>query len=416
VGGACSCRPKAAGCPELRGRRIVALAMPDNRAALARCREQHRLVVELGSFALSGTATLDVLLQRAAELAARGIGITRSKVMEYKPADDMLLLRAGVGWREGVVGRLMMSADSSEPQGHAFRVGEPLVIEDLSNCEYTIPELLREHGIMSTANAPIMVDERVWGVLELDSERSHSLTGEDTLLLQGFAHILGNAIEHQLATAALAAAAVDRQVALNEREVLFRELHHRVANNFMAIMGSVEMLARKATIPDTRAVLEKLVDRVASISDAHEQLSSSEIEKDISLGVYLERLVATLRVSDPIRVSRAIGDATVPLRTAVRLGMIVNELVTNSLKHAFTEAGGTVSVSFSANRAQGTGRLVLSDDGRGMVAGDQPGGSGTLLVKALVEQIGGALDVATQPGAGTATEVRFPLGSGSDRA
>src|SRR5687768_6018074 len=113
--------------------------MPDDRAALARCREQHRLAVELGSFALAGTATLDALLQRAAELAARGIGITRSKVMEYRAAEGMLLLRAGVGWREGVVGRLMMSADPSEPQGHAFRVGEPLVIEDLAVCDYTIP-------------------------------------------------------------------------------------------------------------------------------------------------------------------------------------------------------------------------------------------------------------------------------------
>jgi two-component system, sensor histidine kinase PdtaS len=96
--------------------------------------------------------------------------------------------------------------------------------------------------------------------------------------------------------------------------------------------------------------------------------------------------------------------------------MIVNELVTNSLKHAFTEAGGTVSVSFSADRVQQTGRLIVSDDGRGMVAGDQPNGSGMHLVKALVEQIGGALAVATQPGVGTATEVSFPLRSVSTTA
>src|SRR4051794_7774799 len=105
--------------------------MTDDRAALGRCREQHQLVVELGSFALSGTATLDALLQHAAELAARGTGIARTKVMEYLPDADGLLVRAGVGWHAGVVGKLIMSADSAEAQGDAFRGAKPLVVEDL---------------------------------------------------------------------------------------------------------------------------------------------------------------------------------------------------------------------------------------------------------------------------------------------
>jgi two-component sensor histidine kinase len=382
--------------------------MADDRAALARCREQHQLVVELGAFALSGTATLDALLQHAAALAARGTGIARSKVLQYRPEADGLLVRDGVGWRDGVVGKLVMSAAPAEPQGDAFRGAKALVIEDLAATDYRVPEILREHGIVALANVPILVNGSVWGAIEIDSERRGSLEEGDTLLLQGFAHILGRAIEQNAAAAALAATSLERELALKEREVLFRELHHRVANNFTAILGQLDFHARKTAAPEARAAFAALADRVASIVDTHDQLSLSDLEKDISLGVYLTRLVAALPPPENVQVVRAIREATVPIRTAVRLGMIAIELLTNSFKHAFSEAGGTVSVSFTPVPDEGLGRLVVSDNGRGMTAGP-PGRSGMRLLKALVAQIDGRYDQSSDGGAGTSTEVLFPL-------
>jgi two-component sensor histidine kinase len=382
--------------------------MTDDRAALARCREQHELVVELGSLALYGTGTLDALLQHAAQLAARGTGIARSKVMEYRPETDSLFLRAGVGWREGVVGHTMMSAAISEPQGRSFRAAEALMIEDLSSTDFTVPELLREHGIVALANVPVLAGGAVWGGLEVDSERPGALAKADTLLLQGFAHILGRAIEQHQMRLAEQAEAIEREVMRKERDVLFRELHHRVANNFTAILGQLELQARKTAAPDARAAFQTLADRVASVADAHEQLSLTEVERDISVGIYLTRLVAALPQPDNVKVVRAIREAILPLRTAVRVGMILNELLTNSLKHAFTAAGGTISVGFSADPEEGMGRLVVSDDGRGLAAGP-PGRSGTHLLKALVEQIGGMFEQTSDPGAGTATTITFPL-------
>jgi two-component sensor histidine kinase len=382
--------------------------MSDDRAALARCREQHELVVELGSLALSGTGTIDALLQHAAQLAARGTGIARSKVMEYRPESDSLFLRAGVGWREGVVGDTMMSAAISEPQGRSFRAAEPLVIEDLASSDFTVPELLQEHGIVALANVPVFAGGAVWGGLEVDSERPGSLTKADTLLLQGFAHILGRAIDQQQRRLADEAEAIEREVMRKERDVLFRELHHRVANNFTAILGQLELQARKTTVPEARAAFQTLADRVASIADAHEQLSLTEVERDISVGFYLTRLVAGLPHPDNVKVVRAICEAMLPLRTAVRLGMMLNELVTNSLKHAFTAAGGTISVGFSAAPEEGMGRLVVSDNGRGL-APSPPGRSGKYLVEALVNQIGGVLEQTSDPGVATATTITFPL-------
>jgi two-component sensor histidine kinase len=195
---------------------------------------------------------------------------------------------------------------------------------------------------------------------------------------------------------------------LEEREVLFRELHHRVANNFTAILGQLELLSRKTAAHDVRTPIETLADRVASIADAHEQLSLRDVEKQISAGIYLTRLVGTMRGSDNVQIVRAIREATIPLRTAVRLGMILSELVTNSLKHAFTDVSGTITVEFSADRGQGVGRLVVSDNGRGVVPGP-PGRSGMRLVQALVQQIGGTLQQTSAPAEGTTTIVTFPL-------
>jgi two-component system, sensor histidine kinase PdtaS len=173
-------------------------------------------------------------------------------------------------------------------------------------------------------------------------------------------------------------------------------------------MGLVELQAQKTTEPEARAAFEKLAKRVASITEAHEQLSVRDLEKDISLGLYLIRLLATLPIPDTVQLVRAIEEATVPLRTAVRLGMIVNELITNSLKHAFTEAGGTITVSFSPDPEDGKGRLVVCDNGRGIVAAPR-GRSGLRLVKALVEQISGRLEQTSDRDGGTGTEVVFPL-------
>jgi two-component sensor histidine kinase len=381
--------------------------MADDRAALARCREQHQFVVALGSFALSGTETLDALLQHASELAARGTGIARTKVMEYRPEVDGLLVRAGVGWHEGVVGQLVMSADPAEAQGDAFRGAKSLVVEDLTKTKYRVPDVLREHGIIASANVPIFVNGAVWGAIEVDSERAGSLTEGDTLLLQGFAHILGRAIEQQATAAALTATALERELALKEREVLFRELHHRVANNFTFIIGLLELHARRMTSPDASAAFGMAANRVASVADAHEQLSVGEVEKEISLGIYLTRLVAAIPVPDTVRVVRAIREGTASLRRAVRVGMITNELVTNSLKHAFTEAGGTITVSFGADE-DGKGRLVVCDNGRGIVGGPQ-GRSGLQLVRALVEQISGRVEQTSDRDSGTRTEIIFPL-------
>lgn len=382
---------------------------PDTPQALRRFREYHRIVTEFGKEAL-GNSNLDALLQHATECVSRGMSIRRAKVLEYRPQTDDLLVRNGVGWNPGVVGHAALPTDMASPPGRAFRAGEAVYIDDLPQSdEFEYSQLLRDHAIVSLVNVPITVDNRTWGVFEVDSEEEYHFNEDDEDFLAGFAAILGRAIESKRREAADSAAHMERTVQLRERDVLFRELQHRVANELQAIVGLLEVGRRRVSDPVARQQLDSMLDRATGILFAHEQLSLPAVERDISVGFYLAELAANLRAPDNIRIVRDIQNATVPLGTAVRLGIILNELVTNALKHAFGEDGGTISISFAADPESGQGRLVVADNGRG--AGASPGrGSGTALVASFVEQIGGTL-ARSGDGKGMTVVITFLLGA-----
>ena len=371
-------------------------------------RQYHRIVIEFGKDAL-GDTDLQSLLKHAIERVSRGMGIRRAKVLEYRPDSDDLLVRAGVGWQPGVVGHAVLPSDMASPPGRAFRTGEPVYIDNLpANPEFVLSDLLRDHGIVSLINVPIVTGERVWGVLEVDSEQERHFDRDDEEFLAGFASVLGRAMENEARRAEDAAAHLERRMLLEEREVLFRELQHRVANNFQTVVGLLELSSRKVVDPTARQEIEKVLDRVTSIVLAHERLSLRAIEKDISLAPYLVDLCENIRGPENVRIKRSIRDATVPVRTAVRLGLILNELLTNCLKHAFDETGGIIKVSFSVNPDRGEGRLVVADSGRGMAPSPQSG-SGLALILSLVAQIGGTLTQTSAPGKGTSFTTTFPL-------
>ena len=150
----------------------------------------------------------------------------------------------------------------------------------------------------------------------------------------------------------------------------------------------------------------KLFDARCRSRRSHEQLSLSRIENEVSLSTYLNQLVSTLGVPEGIAVITAVEDVTAPLGTAVRLGLIVNELATNSVKHAFGEANGHITIGLTVEGAGGQAVLRFADDGRGM-GGTGVAGSGIDLIKVLARQIGGTAEwSSTEKGTGFSLEFR----------
>lgn len=372
-----------------------------------RLRQYTRFVLDFALEAL-GQVELVPLLQRATEWVAADIAVERTKVMRRRIEERDLLLVAGVGWKPGVVGNAALPLGRRSPPGRAVETNAPVTIVDLPHDpQYDYSDLLRDHGIVSVVNVPILVDGIIWGVLEVDSTGARDFDSDDADFLCGFAKIIGRTIENRQREEEAQALRRDLSIELRERDVLFNELHHRIANQLHAITGALEVARRRTTEPNAHAELDKAVERIAAMVATNRQLSIERVAREISLGAYLARLCDGLAHPDNVQIVQTIDDASVPLRVAVRLGLIVNELVTNAVKHAFGREGGRIAIGFASGSDEGEGVLTVADNGRGLQA-PRPGSSGTGLIESLTRQIGGALALDSGDN-GTLVKVRFPL-------
>jgi PAS domain S-box-containing protein len=194
--------------------------------------------------------------------------------------------------------------------------------------------------------------------------------------------------------------------ALREREVLLQEIHHRVKNNLQVISSLINMQVRKVTGAADRAALEDCQIRVQAIALIHEQLYQSHDYANVPFSEYTRVLVnnvfRTMGVSpDSIKLDLAIEEVAVPVDKAIPCGLLLNELITNALKHAFKDrTDGELRVELA--RTDGNIRLVVEDNGVGLPADLDVRGASSLglrLVNTLVRQLQATLAIGDHAGA-----------------
>jgi two-component sensor histidine kinase/putative methionine-R-sulfoxide reductase with GAF domain len=350
------------------------------------------------------------LLHYVTAQVSRVTHIRHVKVMRYRPDRGDLLLVAGVGWKSGVVGNTTFSLDSASVAGRTMQTSAPVIVEDLPNDrEFRTPPTLREHGIVSVLNVPIRIDGRTWGVLEVDAEEPRSFDERDVTFLTTMANILGVALLRQETQDKAAETAAEHARQKSFAEVVLREFQHRVKNNLQTIISFLALQRRYASTPEDRDRFVSVMDRVHAIALAQDQLSFETGVSNVEFGDYLRALCANI---DPQRETITIEVETdraalLPLDRAVAAGLIVNELVTNSLKYAFNETGGAIRVIFTTSPEQGEACLTVEDNGRGM-GPSREGGLGLRLIDAFTAQLDGQVEQEPVE-KGTRTCVRFPL-------
>jgi PAS domain S-box-containing protein len=191
---------------------------------------------------------------------------------------------------------------------------------------------------------------------------------------------------------------------LKEREVMLQEIHHRVKNNLQVVSSLLSLQRRRLAQGDAYDALEDCQRRVTTIALIHEQLYHSRDFSRVGFREYVRALVSnvfrTAATSPSVRLELAIEDIALDVGLAIPCGLVVNELVTNALKHAFNQRlGGTVRVKFS--RRGSFLELEVSDDGAGLPAGfniRQTASLGLQVVTTLAEQLGGTLEVVATSG------------------
>lgn len=215
----------------------------------------------------------------------------------------------------------------------------------------------------------------------------------------------------QQAKAELERVVDERTAALAQRDVLLREVYHRVKNNLQVVDSLLLLQSRRLVDGEAKAALEALRGRVHALGLVHHQLMGSADLETFDIGPFLEELMQHLlegRGRNGVMMRVRAAPISVGLDFAIPLGLLVTELVTNSMKHAFDDgAGGSITVSLDDT---GGGRLMLSvaDDGRGYDPGAEVKGAslGASIIDGLVRQLRGELQVTGAEG--TRTVVRLP--------
>jgi PAS domain S-box-containing protein len=203
------------------------------------------------------------------------------------------------------------------------------------------------------------------------------------------------------------------RMSLREKETLLQEIHHRVKNNLQVISSLLRLQSAQVDDPHTLSVLTESRGRVRSMALVHEMLYQSENLTRVDFGAYVRNLSGYLirayrTSSTTVALHSDVQDVTLGIDLAVPCGLIINELVSNALKHGFPGGReGEITIKMRADPSTIT--LVVSDDGVGLVDGlewQRADSLGLQLVVMLVEQLEGVIELDSS--AGTAFRITFP--------
>ncbi len=200
---------------------------------------------------------------------------------------------------------------------------------------------------------------------------------------------------------------------LREKEVLLREIHHRVKNNLQVVQSLLKMRARLLPEGEMREAFETTVERVNAMALLHERLYQMPHIEGMPLANYLRDLFRDLFAStslEPGQVHLRLHADDIPLQLdfGIPFGLLMNELLCNSLKHAFPD-GRKGNISVSVRRVEGAVRLIIRDDGRGLPENFNPAASpsmGLKLAASLARQLGGALEFSNDGGCRVQADLR----------
>jgi two-component sensor histidine kinase len=385
--------------------------MVDLATEMETLRRQQAAIANFGSYALRQTDLIKILTE-AARICAEGLSVPFCKVCRYRVDEHDLLIEAGFGWHDGVVGHVVSRADESSPQGRAFVTGEPSICNDLrDDNKFVLPPFYAEHGVVSTIDVVIKGDDRPYGVLEIDNNVRHDYDEHDVNFLTGFANVLAEAVATSARLLVLKQIIEEKDRLLAQKIVLAEELQHRVRNNMQLVYG---MLSKQLDdTPDAvgKKGIRSIARRVSTLAQVYDNLLGTDMARTSDFGKYAKALCFNIAEIQDMKVNLTCqcDPMSLDLDTLTALGIVLAELVTNCYDHAFATGEGSISVSLRLpSKGDGNlGFLTISDNGSGFVPEYGSKRHGLGLVQRLVQQVRGTLDVKSDHG--TVWDIRFPI-------
>jgi PAS domain S-box-containing protein len=322
-------------------------------------------------------------LDRIVRESFNEIYIVNDKTLEFEYANNAALKNLGFG--VGELGAMKLTALFSYPDEMALDA----ILNSLRRGETERLQLQlrfrRKNGTLYDADTSIQVLEKDQSFVIIVTDITNRLNTERKLL-------------HTI----------------QEKETLIKEIHHRVKNNLQLISSIIYLKMASIDQPDIKTFLEDTRQKIRSIALIHERLLQTEKLDKVEIRDYLGKLIQDLKTSYfrqdlDLNVETSIDEKLLSLDMAIICGLIVNELMTNSIKHAFKNRHkGKIGIEFHVTEASPKHALIISDDGVGLPQNIEPGVAnsfGMQLLDVFVKQLGGTLEIIRKKG--TIFQIRF---------
>jgi PAS domain S-box-containing protein len=383
---------------ELRALRLSRLyaALSACNEAIVRCPTPHDLfarvceaAVTYGGFAMAWVGTVDAATRQIVPVASFGSGL------EYLDG-------------------LRISLDPTVPEGRgptgtAARDNRPYFVMDFKTDPATAPwhQRATRFGWLTSAALPLLQNGAVIGTLTIYSHARESFDEDGRRLLHEMASDISFALDAMHRDQQRAAAETALRHSVQEKEALLKEVHHRVKNNLQVISSLLRLEAGRATDAPVRSVLSDMQTRVLSMALLHETLYRSGNLAKVDLSNYLTTLThqvfhAAGPLANRVTLTLDIAPIQLDLDQAVPCGLLLNELLSNSLKHAFPDGRtGAVTISLRTDHHSPAATLDIRDTGVGLpddLAERQTRSLGLQLVHDLTRQLRGHLSVTSDQG------------------
>ncbi|WP_421785164.1 GAF domain-containing protein [Hyphobacterium sp.] len=342
---------------------------------------QQRALAQIGTAALS-TADFGVFLQHLTETLAETLGLPMTKVLEITEDRSLLLLRAGVGWQDGLVGEAIVGTERDSQAGYTLMSDGPVIVDDLTTeSRFSGPQLLRQHKVRSGMSVIIAGENSApYGVLGVHTNALRQFNEYDIDFIQAVANTIS--------------ARWRQECASREQKTLVREMAHRAGNMFQ-IAGSLFRQSFNVN-DDVETAKRDFSDRLDAMARSCASIARGGFETTSIRALANDTLCA---FGGPISVTGR--DFEVPGDLAFDLGLMWHELATNSAKYgALNSLRGEVQLSWKLSRDD-KGRclsIVWLDTSP---AGDKSAngsGFGTQLISQLVElKYSGRIEIRERP-------------------
>jgi PAS domain S-box-containing protein len=390
------------------GRRVFAVFLRDiterklAEEALRLRGRQQQAIAELSQQALTGGG-LDRLLEAAVSLVPRMLAVEYSRVLEIQPDGKSLLLRAGVGWHDGLVGKATVLMGFLSHSGYTLLSGAPVIVPDMrTEVRFHSSTMLRDHGVVSGVSVIIHARGKPYGVLGAHTTRRRAFTNDDVHFLQSIANVLAAAIERQ----DLEKEVLD--IGDAEQRRIGQDLHDDVCQQLAGVEFLVQALAGELEGTPSAGQVVKIGEYIRKATRHARMLARGlslvEVEPR-GLMVALQELAA--HAEELFRIEcqyHCESPVLVPDHaSAVHLFRIAQEALTNAVRHGHAERV-IIALTRDANRAQ----LTITDDGKGFsTPAGKSGGMGLRTMRYRAEMIGATFLIGPAEGCGTVVTCSF---------